>query len=422
MGLIKAAAGAFGGTLADQWKEYFYCDSMDAEVLAVKGVKRTGKRSSNTKGDDNVISNGSMIAVADGQCMIIVENGAVKELCAEPGEFRYDSSLSPTIFEGSLGEKVKNLFSETARRFTFGGEAGKDQRIYYINTKEIIGNKYGTPSPVPFRVVDRNVGLDMDIAIRCHGEYSYKITNPMQFYANVCGNVSEDYTRDKIDSQLKSEFLTALQPAFARISEMGIRYSALPGHTLELANAMNDVMSVKWGQLRGIEIVSVGVESVKASAEDEEYIKKLQRDAALRDPAMAAARISGAQAAAMETAAGNENGAMTGFMGMGFAQNQGGASAAQLFGIAQQQGGGAPQQNTGGWKCDCGTTNTGKFCSNCGKPMPAPAAEWTCSCGTKNTGKFCSECGSPNPNAEWSCSCGAINKGKFCSNCGKPRQ
>lgn len=419
MGLIKAAAGAFGGTLADQWKEYFYCDSMDADVLAVKGVKRTGKRSSNTKGDDNVISNGSMIAVADGQCMIIVENGAVKELCAEPGEFRYDSSLSPTIFEGSLGEKVKNLFSETARRFTFGGEAGKDQRIYYINTKEIIGNKYGTPSPVPFRVVDRNVGLDIDIAIRCHGEYSYKITNPMQFYANVCGNVSEDYTRDKIDSQLKSEFLTALQPAFARISEMGIRYSALPGHTLELANAMNDVMSAKWGELRGIEIISVGVESVKASDEDEEYIKKLQRDAALRDPSMFVARMGGAQAEAMETAAGNENGAMTGFMGMGFAQNAG--NAAQLFQAAQQQGT-MQQQSVGGWKCDCGTANTGKFCSNCGKPMPVPAAEWICSCGARNTGKFCSECGSPNPNTEWSCSCGTVNKGKFCSNCGKPRQ
>ncbi len=401
MGLIKAGLGAFGGTLADEWKEYIYCDSMEANVLAVKGKKRTGSRSSNTKGDDNVITNGSIIAVNDGQCMIIVENGQVRELCAEPGEFRYDNTISPTIFEGSFGEKLKGFFSEAARRFTFGGDAAKDQRVYFINTKEIIGNKYGTPSPVPFRVVDTNVGLDIDIAIRCHGEYSYKITNPMQFYANVCGNVTEDYTRDRIDSQLKAEFLTALQPAFAKISEMGIRYSALPGHTMELAEAMNDVMSSKWGQLRGIEIVAVGVESVNASEEDEKMIKELQRNAALRNPQMAAAHLTGAQAEAMQAAASNPNGAMAGFMGMGFAQQAGGANAAQLFQMGQQaavhQQPAAPQQ-----------------------PV-TPAPGWVCSCGAANTGKFCSECGKPAPNMEWTCSCGTVNKGKFCSECGKPR-
>ena len=395
MGLIKAGLGALGGTLADEWKEYIYCDSMESNVLAVKGKKRTSSRSSNTKGDDNVITNGSIIAVNDGQCMIILENGRVRELCAEPGEFRYDNTISPTIFEGSFGEKLKGFFSEAAKRFTFGGDAAKDQRVYYINTKEIIGNKYGTPSPVPFRVVDTNVGLDIDIAIRCHGEYSYKITNPMQFYANVCGNVTEDYTRDKIDSQLKAEFLTALQPAFARISEMGIRYSALPGHTMELANAMNDVMSSKWGQLRGIEIIAVGVESVNASEEDEKMIKELQRNAALRNPQMAAAHLTGAQAEAMQAAASNSNGAMTGFMGMGFAQQAGGANAAQLFQMGQQNN--TPQQPA------------------------APVSGWVCSCGAANTGKFCSECGNPAPSMEWICSCGTVNKGKFCSECGKPR-
>lgn len=402
MGLIKAGLGALGGTFADQWKEYIYCDSMDADVLAVKGRKRVGKRSANTKGDDNVITDGSIIAVNEGQCMIIVENGQVKELCAVPGEFRYDNSMAPTIFEGTLGEKVKSIFSEAARRFAFGGEVGRDQKVYYINTKEIVGNKYGTPSPVPFRVVDTNIGLDMDIAIRCHGEYSYKITNPVQFYTNVCGNVTDEYTRDKIDSQLKAEFLTAMQPAFAKISEMGIRYSALPGHTMELAEAMNDVMSAKWGNLRGIEIIAVGVESVNASAEDEKMIKELQRNAALRNPQMAAAHLAGAQAEAMQSAAQNSNGAMAGFMGMGFAQNAGGMNAQQLFAMGQQQ---SPQQ----------------------PPQQPPqqqspqAAAWICSCGSQNTGKFCPQCGSPNPNMEWVCSCGTVNKGKFCSECGKPR-
>ena len=401
MGLIKAGLGALGGTLADEWKEYIYCESMEANVLAVKGKKRTGARSSNTKGDDNVITNGSIIAVNDGQCMIIVENGQVRELCAEPGEFRYDNTISPTIFEGSFGEKLRGFFSEAVKRFTFGGDAAKDQRVYYINTKEIIGNKYGTPSPVPFRVVDTNVGLDIDIAIRCHGEYSYKITNPMQFYTNVCGNVTEDYTRDRIDSQLKAEFLTALQPAFAKISEMGIRYSALPGHTIELADAMNDVISSKWGQLRGIEIVAVGVESVNASEDDEKMIKELQRNAALRNPQMAAAHLTGAQAEAMQSAASNQNGAMAGFMGMGFAQQAGGANAAQLFQMGQQNA--APQQPTAP------------------QQPAAPASGWVCSCGATNAGKFCSECGKPAPSMEWTCSCGTVNKGKFCSECGKPR-
>ena len=396
MGLIKAGLGALGGTLADQWKEYIYCDSIDADVLAVKGKKRTGRRSSNTKGEDNVISNGSIIAVNDGQCMIIVENGEIKELCAETGEYRYDSDMTPTIFAGSLGEGVKAMFSETARRFTFGGDAGKDQRVYFINTKEIIGNKYGTSSPVPFRVVDTNVGLDVDISIRCHGEYSYKITNPMKFYKNVCGNITDDYTRDKIDSQFKTEFLTALQPAFAKLSETGIRYSAIPAHTMELADALNDVMSEKWSDLRGIEIVSVGVGSVNASEEDEKMIKELQRNAALRNPQMAAAHLAGAQAQAMQNAASNPNGAMAGFMGMGMAQNVGGANVGQLFGMAAQQQPQQPQQ-------------------------PKQPDIWQCECGARNSGKFCSECGKPNPFAEWRCQCGTINKGKFCSECGKPR-
>ena len=297
MGLIKAALGALGGNLADQWKEYFYCESLSADTLAAKGQKRVGGRSSNTKGTDNIISNGSVIAVADGQCMMIVDQGKVVEVCAEPGEFVYDSSTEPSIFSGKLGTSILDTFKSIGRRFTFGGEPGKDQRVYYFNTKEIPGNKYGTPSPVPFRVVDRNIGLDVDIAVRCFGEYSYHITNPLLFYTNVCGNVSSDYTRDQIDSQLKTELLTALQPAFATISEMGIRYSALPAHTMELANALNEVLSAKWRDLRGIEVQSFGVSSVTASEEDEKMIKELQKGAALRDPSLAAGTLVGAHLA-----------------------------------------------------------------------------------------------------------------------------
>ena len=308
MGLIKAAAGAAGGTLADQWKEFFTCEALEADVLVAKGEKRRSSqgRSSNTTAEDNIISNGSLIAVADGQCMIIVEQGKVVEVCAEPGEYTYDTSTEPSVFTGSLGEGIVNVFKTMGKRFTFGGDPGKDQRIYYFNTKEIPGNKYGTPTPIPFRVVDRNVGLDVDVSLRCFGEYSYKIKNPILFYTNVCGNVDDIYTRDKIDSQLKSELMSALQPAFAKISEMGIRYSALPAHTTEIADSLNEVLSKKWGELRGIKVVSFGVSSANVSDEDAEMIKELQRNGALRNPTMAAAHLTGAQADAMKNAAANE--------------------------------------------------------------------------------------------------------------------
>ena len=425
MGLIKAAMGAAGGVLADQWKEFFYCDAIPENVLAVKGRKKTGKRSSNTKGDDNVISNGSVIAVADGQCMLIVDQGKIVDMCAVAGEYTYDMSSEPSIFTGELGEGIKNVFNNMANRFTFGGEAPKDQRIYYFNTKELIGNKYGTPSPVPFRVVDQRAGIDIDVGIRCFGEYSYHISNPMLFYTNVCGNVSEEYTRDRLDSQLKTELLTALQPAFAKIGENGIRYSQLPGHTLELADALNEVLSKKWRDLRGIEIVSFGVSSVTADEEDEKMLKELQRNAAFMDPTRAAAHLVGSQGDAMKMAANNQGGAAMAFMGMNMAGQAGGMNAGNLFAMGQQQAAQQPAAPAApaGWTCACGHAgNTGKFCAECGQPKPAPAGEWRCACGAVNTGKFCAECGQPKPASdEWTCACGTVNKGKFCANCGQPR-
>jgi len=427
MGLIKAITGAAGGVLADQWKEYFYCEALDADTLVAKGKKRVSSRSSNTKATENIISTGSVVAVADGQCMIIVEQGKVAELCAEPGEFVYDASTEPTIMAGDLGNSIGEVFKNIGKRFTFGGEAPKDQRIYYINTKEIIGNKYGTPGPVPFRVVDQNIGLDVDISIRCFGEYSYRITNPILFYTNVCGNVTADYDRSQIDGQLKSELLTALQPAFAKISGMGIRYSALPGHTMEMADALNDVLSKKWKDLRGVEIVSMGVSSVKASEEDEAMIKELQRSAVYRNANMAAAKMVDAQAEAMKAAAANPNGAMMGFMGMGMAQQAGGLNANQLFQMGQQQAAQAPvapAAPAGGWTCSCGAVNTGKFCVECGGKKPE--AGWTCSCGSVNKGKFCPECGAKKPAGvpQYKCDkCGwepekGSNPPRFCPECG----
>ena len=432
MGLIQAALSSAGTVLADQWKEYFYCDALDSNTLVTRGRKKVSGLSSN-RGSDNIISNGSVIAVADGQCMIIVDNGKIAELCAEPGEFKYDASSEPSIFSGSLGSSILETFKVLGKRFTFGGEIPKDQRVYYFNTKELVGNKYGTPSPVPFRVVDQRAGIDLDIAIRCFGEYSYRIANPILFYTNVCGNVTGDYTRAQLDNQLKTELLTALQPAFAKLSEMGIRYSSLPAHTGEIADALNDVLSAKWRDLRGLEIVSFGVSSVKANEEDEKLIKEMQRNAAYKDPTMGAATIIGAQAQAMQDAAKNSGGAAVGFMGLNMAQGAGGVNAASLYQMGQQQqaqqAAAAPAAE--GWTCPkCGKTgNTGKFCGECGESKPADAAGWTCpKCGAVNKGKFCAECGAPKPAGEplYKCDkCGwepedPKNPPKFCPNCGDP--
>ena len=426
MGLIAAAINAVTGTLESQWKEYFYCDALPESVLATKALKKTRGVFGGIKvEDENVISQGSVLCVADGQCMMIVDQGKIVDFCAEPGEYIFDLNAEPTLLYGDFNtDKLKAVLKTAFDRFSFGGKAGKEQRVYYFNTKEIMGNKYGTPGAVPFRVVDQNIGLDLDVSIRCFGEYSYRITNPILFYTNVCGNVEGDYAREKIDSQLRSELLTALQPAFAKISEMGIRYSALPGHTMEIADALNEVLSEKWANLRGVEIVSFGVNSVKASEEDEAMIKELQRNAVFRNANMAAAHLVGAQAQAMQDAAKNQGGAFTGFMGMNMAQNGGGVNAAQLFQMGAQQQAAQPAQPAAaaGWKCACGATATGKFCPECGAKKPEQQVGWKCACGAMATGKFCPECGAKKPEADgWTCACGAVNKGKFCSECGAKR-
>lgn len=400
MGLIRAVTGSVLGTLSDQWKEYFYCEAMDSDVLVVKGEKVTTGVIKNNRGNDNIISNGSGIVVADGQCMLIVQQGKIVEVCAEPGEFTFDSSSEPSIFTGNLMDAIGGTIGTMVRRFTYSGDTAKDQRVYYVNLKEIMDNKYGTANPVPFRVVDKNIGLDIDISVRCHGTYSYKIVDPLLFYANVCGNVSNEFKREEIDNTLKAELLTALQPAFAKISMLGIRYSALPGHTTEIVSALNEVLDQKWGQLRGIKIASLAINSIVANKEDEEIIKNAQKTAMFKNPSMAAATLVEAQSEALKGAASNEGGAMVGFMGMNMAQNAGGVNAQDLYAMSMK---------------DEVSKNKEEH-----KEPDIKKDEWTCSCGTKNTGKFCIECGKPKVEG-WICSCGNINKGKFCSECGKQK-
>jgi len=438
MGLIKALTGAVGGVLADQWKEFFYCDSLGKDTLVVKGQKRTSARSSNTKGEDNIISNGSGIAVNEGQCMIIVEQGKVVEVCAEPGQYTYDTSSEPSIFAGKLGKSILDTFKAIGRRFTYGGDTGKDQRVYYFNTKEILDNKFGTANPIPFRVVDHKIGLDVDVSLRCSGVYSYKIVNPILFYTNVCGNVTQAYERSEIDGQLKVEFIDALQPAVGKLSELELRPNQIISHNDDLKNGMQEVLSPKWSELRGLEVVTIALSSVTIPDADQQMIKEAQRVAMYRDPGMAGATLVGAQADAMKAAASNSAGAMTGFMGMGMAMNTGAAGAAQsYYAMAAQNAEKAEASKPAapaaapaaeGWTCPtCGKTATGKFCPECGTPRPAAPAGWTCpKCGAVNLGKFCQECGEKKPAGAplFRCDkCGWVpedpkNPPKFCPECG----
>ncbi len=436
MGLIKAGMGAVGGVLADQWKEFFTCDALPKEVLVRKGEKKTSARSSNTKGSDNVITNGSGLVVADGQCAIITDQGKVAEICAEPGEYTYDQSSEPSIFTGSLGQSILQTFKTIGKRFTYGGEPPKDQRVYYFNTKEIIDNLFGTSNPVPFRVVDSKVGLDLDVSIRCSGRYSYKIADPILFYTNVCGNITEDYTRSEIDGMLKTEFISKLQPAFGKLSDLEMRPNQIVNHTDELADAMNEALSQKWGELRGLKVVSIAIGSLTLPEEDQKMIKEVQRNAAFKDPTMAAAHLVGAQAEAMQNAAKNQNGAMGAFMGMGMAGSMGGMNAQNLYAMGAQQGQQQAQQTPAQqtkapakdtWKCpQCGADATGKFCMECGTKKPEENG-WTCSnCGTFNKGRFCPECGQKKPEGTptYKCDkCGwepddPAHPPKFCPECG----
>jgi len=439
MGLIMAAIGAVGGTMADQWKEYFYCEALPDDVLMVKGQKVVTKRGQNTKGNDNIITAGSGIAVADGQTMIIVEDGAIIEVCNRPGRYTFELGTPSLFADGKLGQKIKDTFKQIGQRISYGGDPGKDQRVYYFNTKQISNNLFGTPETVPFRVVDSKIGLDIDVQIKCSGMYTFQIVDPLLFYTNICGNQAYEYRRETIAPRMKAEFIDALTPAFSTMSDMELRPNQIPGKKQELKNAVNEALADTWGKNMGIEVIEVAIKALNLPKEDQDMIKEAQRIAMMQNPTYAAATMVGAQAEAMKAAASNSAGAMTGFMGMGMAQQAGGMNAQNLFAMGQQQQmqqaqQQAQQQNVqpamnpaaGSWTCSCGTVNTSKFCQNCGSPKPAEDNGWTCSCGTVNQGKFCQNCGAKKPAGAklYKCDkCGwtpedPAHPPKFCPECG----
>ena len=452
LGIWEAAKSTFGGQLGDQYLEFFECPSIDNDVLMVKGRRRITKNSKNRNGEDNIITNGSVIAVNEGQCMIIVDQGQIVEFCAQPGEFVYDTSKEPSLLYGKLGENVKGSVNTYLRRIQFGGDTGRDQRIYFFNLKEIYDNPFGTASPIPFRVVDNRIGLDLDTTVRCHGVYTFKIVDPILFYKNVAGNQADRYTKDLLISHLKQAVATSLAPALAEVSALGIRYNEVSKYPKEIGEALNKQLTAEWVEKRGIAVIDVALQTPKLSDEDEAMIKELQKTAVYTNPAMAAAFEIQSKGEAWKIGAANSGGAVHGFAGLGMMGGMPGSSGsafdvlqntqAQNPYMAQQQQ--AQQQNmafgavaapapqaapVAGWTCTCGATgNTGKFCMECGAKRVEPAVGWTCSCGAVNTGKFCVECGTKKPADAplYKCDkCGwepedPKNPPKFCPECGDP--
>ena len=381
MGLIQAFKGSISGELANQWKECFVCDSMSNDVLLKRATHKVTGRGSNTKGDQDVITKESVVIVNEGQCALLVDSGRIIDVAAEAGAYSWDENGSASVFAGNFAA----VFKEFGRRFAFGGEKPVQQRVYFINTKDIIGLKFGTPTPIPFRILDSNIGLDMDTSLKCNGNYSIQVSDPTQLYVTLAGNVKDEYTIDDISDQLRATFIQALQPALGQLSGLGVRPSALPAHTKEMSDAMCQELNQQWTEKYGLAITSVQILSSVMPDDDAATLKELQKTGALRSQSMAGATLVQAQAAAMEAAANNANGAAMGFYGLNMAMQAGGANAGDLLSAgAAQQGamgqqpmmgqpiGGQPAGQAGGrWFCpNCGSENNGNFCVNCGTKRP----------------------------------------------------
>ncbi len=409
MGIIKAAADLVKGNLGDQWLEVYEAENMGDQTVFTRGVQI--RRGQNTKGTDNTVSNGSVVHVYDNQFMILVDGGKIVDYTAEPGYYTINNSALPSMLNGQFGDSL----SEAFKRFKYGGQTPTKQKVYFINLQEIKGIKFGTRQPVNYFDSFYNA----ELFLRAHGTYSIKITNPLQFYAEAIPKNTDHVEIDEINEQYLSEFLEALQSAINQMSADGIRISFVSSKARELGKYMAGILDEEWNQMRGMEVQAVGI-SISYNEESQKLINLRNEGAMLSDPTIREGYVQAAAARGLEAAGSNANGAMAGFMGMGMAGNIGGSIVgnASSVNMAQMQMNQQAQNNMNQMNMGMGQMNQ----SNMGvQPQPQQAAGWTCSCGQVNSGKFCSNCGKPAPAADWTCSCGQVNTGNFCSNCGKPR-
>lgn len=409
MGIIKAAADLVKGNLGDQWLEVYEAENMGDQTVFTRGVQI--RRGQNTKGTDNTVSNGSVVHVYDNQFVILVDGGRIVDYTAEPGYYTINNSSLPSMLNGQFGDSL----SEAFKRFKYGGQTPTKQKVYFINLQEIKGIKFGTRQPVNYFDSFYNA----ELFLRAHGTYSIKITNPLQFYAEAIPKNTDHVEIDEINEQYLSEFLEALQSAINQMSADGIRISFVSSKARELGKYMAGILDEEWNQMRGMEVQAVGI-SISYNEESQKLINLRNEGAMLSDPTIREGYVQAAAARGLEAAGSNANGAMAGFMGMGMAGNIGGSIVgnASSVNMAQMQMNQQAQNNMNQMNMGMGQMNQ----SNMGvQPQPQQAAGWTCSCGQVNSGKFCSNCGKPAPAADWTCSCGQVNTGNFCSNCGKPR-
>ena len=405
MGIIRAVTDAVSGALADQWLEVIEPDQMSDRTVFTAGVQmRQGERNSNTKRTSAVVSNGSVIHVYPNQFMLLVDGGKIVDYTAEEGYYTVNNSSEPSLFNGDLGDSVKESFN----RVRFGGTTPYAQKVFYVNLQEIKGIKFGTTNPVNYF----DSFYNSELFLRAFGTYSIKVVDPIKFYTEAIPKNAEHVDISDINEQYLSEFLGALQAAINQMSADGVRISHVTSKNMELSRYMADILDDDWKDLRGMEVVSVGLAGLSYSEESQKLINMRNQGAMLSDPNVREGYVQGSVARGLEAAGSISAGSMAGFMGMGLGMNAGGSfvGAASQANQAQREAAAArpaapaepadvpkqeaPAASAEDWTCECGSKNHGgKFCPNCGKARP--------------TARFCTNCGEKlSPNA------------KFCPNCG----
>ena len=351
MGIIKSAVHSAGSMAGDQWKEFFYCDAIPADTIMVRGFKRDTERSVN-QGNDEVITDGSIIAVADGEFALVVSGGKAVAEYKEPGEHVFSSGQTVSIFSGAT---LSSIGKEFGRRVAFGGDAPPvTQRVYYFNTKEMKGEEFEGEG-IPFRILDENSGLDVDCSLKVTGYYTFRVVNPMVVYKQLIGNVSHVYKSEYLLKMMSAEVKNVILTAFGEIAATGLRPSQIGTWIPEVMDKAKEIANRKLYDLRGIELYSFSIMSFRLTDKDGALIKDFQSAAALQDPSLAAGSITNATGRAMQSAANNTAGAM-----MGVAAVNAASPAPQ-----------APEA----------ATASPKFCTQCGAKLMG--------------GKFCPECGQP---------------------------
>ena len=374
MGLIKALSNATTTALGDQFKEFVNCPTIEKNVLVQRGIVSHGE--GNKKPSEGVISNGSTIVVPQGMAMMIIDNGEIKEFTADPGTFYFDTSSEPSIFTGNLGESIIETFKTIGKRFTYGGQTAKDQRVYYVNLLTITGNKFGSPQPK--KITDEKYGM---LEVTFFGEYAFKVVDPILLVNSVIGaNPKDTITYEEVvGTQLQAKFVEKLTQAISVVMrKFKVSFGDIQTYNEDISNEMNTCLDDSWRKNYGLEVTDVALGDINLTDASMEKVNRVDESAIFSNQGMQSGLMATSTAKALENASKNENGAMMGFMGMNMA------------GMAGQTAMGA---------ANAGNNGQGLYNPQMGQPEPgtlfggAAAVKKCPKCGSPVTGKFCGECG-----------------------------